>query len=129
VTTWTRIIRSGPPKRLKVDEKYRGLLNVELALNATPPPEWAYAFANPSDVPISLSMHPPELSGSTVRIRPPDEQFGSYVDHVEMRIIAANKWYEEHVLPQRLVGEERQQSDRDEEKERLDRAKREAEDM
>lgn len=70
----------------------------DMALSETPPPEWAQAFAHPSNVPISLSMHPPELSGSTVRIRPPDEEFGPYVDHVEMRIIAANNYYEEHVL-------------------------------
>src|SRR5947209_3279402 len=83
-----------------------GLVNAEMDLSRTPPPEWAQAFDNPSDVPISMSMHPPERSGATIRIRYPDGQLAAYVANVDARIEAANLYFEQRVLPSLMAAEE-----------------------
>jgi hypothetical protein len=42
---------------------------------------------------------PPTLSGSTVRITPPDDDVEKYAQHIEERVAHANQWFEETALP------------------------------
>ena len=72
-------------------------------------------------------MHQPMLSGSTVRLMPPDDEFDDYIQHLDARIAATNEWYERNVLPQRLAAEERTKREQEEDTARLAEAKRKAE--
>lgn len=123
---WTRIVRSGGPRVRGVNDQYPGLINAEIDLNISPPREWVQAFNNPSDVPISMSMHPPELSGSTIRIRYPDGQLPAYVANVDARCEAANLYFERHILPALNAAEAQAQNDRETAQARVAREQREA---
>ena len=125
-TKWVPITR-GKPDPIGVDEKYRGLLDVEIELSATPPPEWAESFLHPVKVPISMSMHPPRLEGSTVIIKSPDNDLAAYVQHVDVRIAHANQGYEHKFLPAIDAARERDQRGHDEEQRRLAAARKRAE--
>lgn len=123
---WTPITR-GKPKVLGINEKYSGLLNVELDLSDTPPREWAEFFTHPTGIGISMSMHPPKLSGHIVSLRPPDGEIEKYVNHIDERIVAANAYYERQVIPDLEAAEARQEQSRKAEQMRLDEARRRAE--
>jgi hypothetical protein len=123
---WTRIVRSGSPRVRGVDAQYPGLMKADMDLNISPPAEWAQAFSNPSDVPISMSMHPPELSGSTIRIRYPDGQLAAYVANVDARCEAANVYFERHILPGLNAAEAQAQNDRETAQARVAREQLEA---
>jgi len=88
-------------------------MDADMALRTTPPPEWAQSFNNPSDVPISMSMHPPELAGSTIRIRYPDGQLAAYVANVDARIHAANLYFEQSIHPALNAAEAQAQNNRE----------------
>jgi hypothetical protein len=105
------------------------LLDVDIDLTPDPPAEWARGFEHPVGVGISMSMHPPVLSGATVHIRPPDNELEKYVAHVDERIAAANAYYEREVLPalDRAEAEERQHQE--DEQKRIDDAKRLADNL
>src|SRR5437899_672855 len=96
---WTRIVRSGQPRVKGINSQYSGLIDVEIDLKPAPPREWADFFSRPFAVPTSASMHPPKLSGSTVMLRPPDNEISAYVANVDARIEAANDFFESQVLP------------------------------
>ena len=123
---WTRIVRSGPPRVRGVNSQYPGLLDVEIDLTRTPPPEWTQGFIHPSGVGISLSMHPPEISGSRVQIRPPDGELEKYVAHVDERIEAANTYFEQRVLPALNAAEAQAQQRKATEQSRIADATRQA---
>jgi hypothetical protein len=82
-----------------IDPAYSGLLHVDMSLSRTPEPEWRQFFEHPTGVSISVSMHPPTVAGSKVLMRPPDDQVAKYVSQVDDRIAAANRQYEQVVLP------------------------------
>jgi len=126
---WTRIVRSGHPRVKGVNSQYRGLINAEMDLSINPPSEWVPAFNNPPDVPISMSMHPPELTGSTIRIRYPDGQLAAYVTNVDARIEAANLYFEQRILPTLVAAEAQSRNDRETAQERIAREQREAENL
>lgn len=127
-TKWVPITRSKPDPK-GVDPKYSGLLNVEIELSTNPPNEWAQSFLNPVNVPISMSMHPPRLQGSTIIIRPPDNELEAYVRHVDVRIAHANQRYEQEFLPAIDAARERDQRAHDEEERRLAEARKRAENL
>lgn len=127
--TWTRIIRSGRPRVRGVNAKYSGLLDVDIDLTPTPPAEWTRAFERPIGVGISLSMHPPTLSGATVHIRPPDNELEAYVKHIDERIAAANDYFEREVLPALDRAEAQERQRREDEQKRIDDAKRRADNV
>jgi hypothetical protein len=118
---WVPITRKSP-RVVGVNPKYASLLDVEIDVSDTPPDEWAQAFIQPSGVPISMSMHPPQLEGSTITLMPPDDQVEAYVAHVDVRIAHANERYERVGLPAR----EREQAAEVQEQKRLDDARRRA---
>jgi len=122
-------IKRGKPTPKSINEKYRGLIDVELALDRQPPAEWAQAFLNPVNVPISISMHPPKLVGSTVVIQPPDNELDAYVKHVDVRIDHANQRYEHEFLPEIEAARERDQRQHDEDQQRLDDARKRSEEL
>jgi hypothetical protein len=124
---WTRITR-GKPRVRGVNAKYSGLIDVEIDLNpATPPREWAEFFSRPFAVPTSLSMHPPELAGTTVRLMCPDNELDAYVTNVDARIEAANTFFESQVLPSLEAAEASVQRDRASAQARVADAQRRAE--
>lgn len=129
MTNWNRIVRSAKPRVRGVDPQYSGLIDADIDLSTTPPAEWAQAFNNPPDVPISMNMHPPELAGSTIRIRYPDGQLAAYVANVDARIEAANLYFEQRVLPALIAAEAQAQSDRETAQARIARERREAENL
>lgn len=97
---WQPVTRGRPEVR-GVHPQYPGLLRVRVPLEGPVTEEWSYYFLSPVGVGISLGMHPPELSGRTIRIRPPDDELGDYLRHVDERIEAANERYEADVLRRR----------------------------
>lgn len=126
---WTRIVRSGKPRPRGVDSQYPGLINADIELNISPPPEWVQAFNNPSDVPISMSMHPPKLGGSSIRICYPDGQLAAYVANVDARCQAANLYFERDILPALSSAEAQAHRDRETAQARLAREQREADEL
>ncbi len=122
-------IRRGKPDVRGVNPLYEGLLDVDIPLDRVPPPEWARAFQNPTGVGIPVSMHPPELQGASVHIRPPDDELGKYVAHVDERIGHANESYERDALPQLKAAGQRVIADQEEERRRLEEARRKAEEL
>ena len=122
-------IERGRPEVDGVDPDYEGLLRVRIDLSRRPSREWAEFFLNPVGVGISLSMHPPELSGSSISIRPPDTELETYVAHVDERIEAANERYEQEVLPTLRRAAETRAGEEEERTRRLEDAKKRAEDL
>lgn len=88
--------------------RYSGLLDVDIELSHRTPEAWARFLQNPSGIGVSVSMHPPSLSGSTVKITPPDDEVDKYARHIEERVAHTNRWFEETALPQINAAEERQ---------------------
>lgn len=128
MTEWTPIER-GKPQVRGIDHEASGVLEVRIELSRTPPRRWDHFFMNPTEVGMPEGMHAPRLEGPTVRIRPPHDKLSEYVEQVDARITHANSRYEREVLPQ--VEEQQAQVRAQEEKreERLDKARREAEDL
>ena len=126
---WTRIVRSGKPRVKGINSQYSGLLDVEVDLKPTPSREWADFFSQPFAVPTKLSMHPPQLSGSTVLLMPPDGELDAYVANVDARIAAANDFFEAQVLPHLQAAEARAQEDKASEQTRVAEARRKAEEL
>jgi hypothetical protein len=124
---WTRIVRSGKPRVKGINSRYSGLIDVEIDLTPTPPREWAQFFEQPFAVPTSLSMHPPKLSGSTVMLMLPDNELDAYVANVDVRIEAANDYFEAHVLPNLEAAEASAQRDKSSAQARVADAQRRAE--
>lgn len=125
---WKPITR-GKPQVKGVNSEYSGLLDVAIPLEGDIDINWAEFFENPVGVSISLSMHPPKLSGRTVYIRPPDEEVEAYVKHVDERIAAANARFQTEVLPKIQQKEERDRADREERERRIEGVRRRLEDL
>jgi hypothetical protein len=128
MTEWTPIER-GKPQVKGIDHEALGLLDVRIELSRTPPRRWDHFFMNPIEVGTPVRMHSPRLEGSTVRIRPPHDQLKQYVEHVDARIAHANSRYEQEVVPQMEEQQEHARAQEEERQERLERARREAEDL
>lgn len=105
------------------DPEYRGLMRVVVGLSDYPPEEWQNVFGHPPEISISLSMHAPELCGDQVVLRAPDTQVKEYVEHLDARIAATNKFYEQQVLPRVRREEERRLSAEAQEERRLKEAR------
>lgn len=125
---WTPI-RRGEPRVLGVDREYSGLLNIDIPLEPTPPEGWADIFRSPPGVGISVSMHPPEINGRTISIKPPDDEVKKYITHIDERIAAVNQFYEAQVLPELRRRAERQAEGEAERKRRIEEAQRQIEEM
>jgi len=125
---WMPITRSKPEVK-GVNARYSGLLDVEVRLSSPPASEWAEFFSRPFAVPTKLSMHPPRLSGSTVRLMLPDNEFDEYIQNLDGRIAAANDYFERQVLPGLHAGQARETQRRDEEQKRIQEARRRADRM
>ncbi|MHB8382051.1 MAG: hypothetical protein ACYDC3_06890 [Candidatus Binataceae bacterium] len=119
---WTPITR----RELQVigdHPDYPGLLQVVISLSEEPPEKWQEFFMNPTGVGISMSMHPPEISGGEIGISPPDNELERYVRHVDERIDAANQRYSREVLPQITLQEQRDEMSRRDDEECLAKAR------
>jgi hypothetical protein len=123
---WQPITR-GKPQVRGVHPTYRGLLEVVVELDRRPPDGWAQCFDHPEGVGMSLSMHPPRLSGGTIYLMPPDGEVEQYMAHIDERIRAANTSYEQRILPQVRAAEVVKQQAADEEQRRLTEARRKLE--
>lgn len=111
---WKRIAR-GEPVVEGVHRDFAGLLQVEIPLDQEPPGDWVACFLNPPGIPVSFSMHAPEVHGNTVTVTPPDAELEKYLQNVDDRIAAANRSYEADHLPRVRAGQAR--LDREEQKE------------
>jgi hypothetical protein len=127
MTEWIPLER-GKPQVRGIDHEASGVLDVRIELSRTPPRRWDHFFMNPK-VGTPVGMRSPRLEGPTVRIRPPHDQLSQYVEHVDARIAYANFRYEQEVLPQIEEQQAQGRAQEDEREERLDRARREAEDL
>jgi hypothetical protein len=125
---WTSIER-GKPQVRGIDHEASGLLDVRIELSRTPPRRWDHFFMNPTGLDIPVGMQSPRLEGPTVRIRPPHDQLRLYVEHVDARMAHANSRYEQEVLPQIEEQQAQVRAQEDEREERLEKARREAEDL
>ncbi len=124
-----RPVGRGKPEIVGVNRQYPGLLDVRVTLDADPPDEWAAFFERPSGVPISLSMHPPTLTGRLISLRPSDSELESYIEHIDLRIDAANRHYETESLPRIRARELREASIQAEERARIEDARRRADSL
>jgi len=129
MTNWNRIVRSGKPRVKGINSQYAGLIDVEIDLKPTPPREWAEFFSQPFAVPTKASMHPPTLSGSTVMLQPPDNEFDAYVANLDARIEAANDFFERQVLPRLESAEAQARQRREDDQRRIDDTRRKAENL
>src|ERR671914_76339 len=125
---WTPIER-GKPEVRGIDHEASGLLDVRIELSRTPPRRWDHFFMNPTGLDMPVGMRSPRLEGPTVRIRPPHDQLRQYVEHVDARIAHANSRYEREVLPQIEEQQAQVRAQEDEREERLEKARREAEEL
>jgi hypothetical protein len=125
---WAPIER-GKPQVRGIDHEASGLLDVRIELSRTPPRRWDHFFMNPTEVAMPVSMHSPRLEGPTVTIRPPHDKLKQYVEQVDARIAHANSRYEQEVLPQIEEQQEQARAQEDEREERLEKARREADDL
>lgn len=99
VMEWERI-RLGKPNVLGVNEQYSGLLDVDVPLEPTPDVHWTAVFERgPSGISYSVSMHPPRIHGTSIRLRPPDSELERYVEALHERVEATNDQYEREILP------------------------------
>ena len=122
---WTPISREKPEVK-GVNARYSGLLDVDVRLSSPPPSEWAAFFSRPFAVPTKLSMHPPRLSGSTVKLMLPDNEFEEYMQNLDARIAAANDYFERHIVPELQAADAQETMRRDEERKRIEEARRRA---
>lgn len=110
-------IKPGKPRVLGVNAQYSGLLDVEIPLTPRPDRYWSETFERgPSDVPFSISMHPPRLVGGTVKITPPDSEVEKYVEYIAARVEGTNRNYAERIEPRlraQQEAEERERADRE----------------
>jgi hypothetical protein len=125
---WQPITRDKPEVH-GVNAQYPGLLDVSIRLSSYPDDAWSQFFLSPSGVGLPLSMHPPKLSGKAIFIRPPDNEVEAYVRHVDERLDAANRYYENTVLPRLRAQREAERRASDEKQERLDAARRRIEEL
>jgi hypothetical protein len=115
---WTPI-RRGEPRVLGVHPQYSGLLRIEIRLDPSPPVGWAQGFSSPRGVGIPISMHPPEIRGGSIYITPPDDEVEKYVAHIDERIAAANRVYQDEVMPDLRRRAERDAAAKAEEQRRI----------
>ena len=111
-------VERGKPRVIGSDPQAPGLLVVEVDLTPRPDEPWTEifgggAFGAPPGVSISLSTHPPELRGSTVRLTPPDDEVERYMEDLDRRIEATNEHYAQTVVPEleRQRREERERAE------------------
>jgi len=120
-------IERGKPEVLGIHPQYSGLLRVEIPLVGDVDGYWTACFKNPTGLGISLSMHPPKIYGNTVEITPGDGDLESYLEHIDDRIDAANKYYRSHLLPEIEAEAGREDAERKRAEERLNAARQAAE--
>lgn len=125
-TKWVPITR-GHPDVKGFNDRYKGLLDVEFVLDRDPPAEWKRAFLNPFNVEISMGYAPPRLEGSTITLRPPQDQFENAVAHIDARIEHANEKYGREFFPAAEMAREREQRQHAEDKQRLEAIRKRAE--
>ena len=80
-------LKMGKPQVRGGNSEYSGLLDVDVPLSPRPDRYWTQIFNDgPPNVPFSISMRPPPLSGGTVHLRPPDNEVEKYIEYLERRI-------------------------------------------
>jgi hypothetical protein len=112
-----------------IDQEHPELLDVVVPLSRMPEPEWRQFFLHSVGVDVALSMRPPELEGTLVRLTPPDAELQKYVSNMDDRISAANERYQREVLAKRRAEEDRRQQTIDDTQRRIWEARRRAEDL
>ncbi len=99
--TWTPIKR-GKPEVRGVHSQYSGLLEVFVPLTPFPPPGWTL-----DPRPSVIGRRPKEVGGGAM-ITASDAELEEAIKDLDERIEAANRTYEQDVLPKRKAEEERQ---------------------
>ena len=118
-------IRIGKATVLGIDREARGLLNVTVPLEPRPDRYWAEIFnSGAPGVSCSVSMHPPRLDGSTVFLRPSDEEVEHYLVSLQERVEGTNAEYARRVEPELRRQQEAEEADTAEGKRRVEQAQR-----
>jgi hypothetical protein len=122
-------IKPGKPRVRGVNSQFSGLLDVEIPLTPQPDRYWTEIFnRGPSDVPFSLSMHPPHLYGSTVKITPPDSEVEKYVEYISARVEGTNRNYADRIEPRLRAQKEAEEREAEDRKRRIEEAQKRVDD-
>jgi len=76
-----------------------GLFEARITLSDEPPDEWAEAFTQAYEANVNHVLHPFHLEVDEVAFNFPPGEEEAYLAALDDRIAAANRWYEERVLP------------------------------
>lgn len=132
---WQPIRRSGKPEVLGVHPQYANRLDVVVPLSARPPEEWErYLVRSYTDNPhmpwFREGVTPaPRVEGVCIRIAPLDDELESWIKGVDGRIEEANEFYERVALPELRAREEAERKAEHELQQRVDEARRRAEEL
>jgi hypothetical protein len=121
---WDPIEIIGVPEFVGVHPQHSGLNVFDILLSASPDQEWIHHFET-----YPSSMHPFRVRGDRIRITPGEGELAVYLEEVRSRACMTNTMYREIVLPvlrEREAAAARQEV---EQHERIDRARREAENL
>ena len=97
MSDWESITRSAVTVTGLVDGSPE-LINVTVKLSATPPTAWATFFDHPVGVDAAVGGSS-RLDRDQVFITPADDEIPAFVAQVDARIAAANRYYEDDLLP------------------------------
>lgn len=113
-----------------IDSTYSGLVVIQITLSPEPPREWVALWSPyPPNSSFSLSHAPPQVRGSRVTLRVPEDAVKAAVEALDAQIGAANDWYENQVLPRLRAEEEGRRKEKEEENRRLEAARRQLEEL
>jgi hypothetical protein len=128
--TWEPIKREGHPEVRDLHGGNR--LNVAIQLSALPPTEWV-RFLLASYEERSRDSGPdfpmPRVEGKRILIAPLDAEFADWVRGMDKGIEEANTYYETAVLPLKQAKEQAQHAADEQDRQRLDDARRTAEEL
>lgn len=113
-----------------IDPTYSGLVVIEITLSPEPPPEWVALWSPyPPNSTFSISYAPPQVRGSRVTLRVPEDAVKAAVEALDAQIDEANNWYASQAVPRMRVEKERGRKEKEEEMRRLEAARRQLEEL
>jgi PIN domain-containing protein len=126
---WEPILRTKQEVK-GIDPTYSGLVVIEITLSPEPPREWMALWSPyPPNSTFSIAHAPPQVRGSQITLRIPENEVKAAVEALDTQISAANNWYQSQVLPRLKAQEEQGRKERDEEMRRLEAARRQLDEL
>jgi hypothetical protein len=126
---WQPIKRSGQQVK-GTDPQHPGFVMLEVTLSANPPGDWIGLWKPlPPNAGRSASYGPPSVSGRMMTLVVPDGLVKDAIEMLDGQIAAANKWYEDQIIPRREAAQHRAQQDQEDERRRLEEAQRQLDEL